>query len=422
MAIIWNNGPNAGKVLYEGLVLLVSVRTVRVMSDVWDNERYAEVWAGDRTEVVVLEDWGYIAKGGGWTQSSNEAEDGEWVPPTYQGSSGFFRKREEHFAATAEVDANPAIRAEVQAWRELNYLIENTRGRLSDAARVSLHKEVEVINGRKVPHGTGYEVTTRPLAGQFNTSVSLRNLAGQTWNWVNIENLKVVRPERYVEGEVACGICRRTFVSAIEAGMVGGKFPTGHCRDCQLTCVLAGKGNIRMPAGAVHPHHSAFSDLPLLAGTGEGEAFVRALFENPDDTTTWLIFADWLDEEAGQTERADALRVAILGEPKVKTKPIRKKDLKVTSWKELEAARLYGPRMFECIISGFPPTRHYDTVVVRVAFNSINKHTSKPTFVGVQSNDPNDELRYYDNDKKVKGALLRQCKAVLPPLEVAQPA
>jgi uncharacterized protein (TIGR02996 family) len=44
-----------------------------------------------------------------------------------------------------------------------------------------------------------------------------------------------------------------------------------------------------------------------LTGENERRAFLRALAANEDDTTTRLVFADWLDER-GEHEEADRMR------------------------------------------------------------------------------------------------------------------
>lgn len=47
-----------------------------------------------------------------------------------------------------------------------------------------------------------------------------------------------------------------------------------------------------------------------LENNPEEDAFYRAIRQNPCDKTTWLVFADWL-EERGESQRAELIRSVI---------------------------------------------------------------------------------------------------------------
>jgi uncharacterized protein (TIGR02996 family) len=410
MPITWFDGPDAGQVLYAGAVLTVGSRDVRVMSDVWDSERYATVWDGTAVRDVRLDAWAYVARDGGWTQEWEDAADHEFVRPSDSdplGGEGYWKKDQRHFQARAEVDATAEVRAAVAGWAAINELIQSTRDRLRRASVVGIHKEVEVWKGRKVPHGV-YEATCNPRQGQYGDFVHLRDRDGRAFSFVSVDNVRVVRPGRYVGVIVACQACRRTFDTAEAAGMEAGAWADATCGECRLAEVLDGHRDLTMPAWSAHCYYSPFRDQPALRGKGVGELMVRDIFAQPDDKDLWLIFCDWLEED-GQEERGRGLRLAILGQPKTRQKPIRKKDLKVTPWEVFHRAPDSSFSVFECVVSGFPADEDgNDQVVVRgipgrsPLFWLANSQETRPLLFGPQRRQP-------------RGTLLRQCKAVVVP-------
>lgn len=411
MSIQWASGPKAGQVEYAGAVLHVGTRTVRVMSDVWDDERYATVWDGEKVVDLILRDWAYEAVGGGWTKDEKNA-----VSRTVTNSYGSYETHDRHeFYPLATVDATEEVRAAVDAYERLNALISSTRDRLTHAGRISAQKEVEVYRGRKVPHGV-YETTCNVREGAYGSFVHLRDKDGTTHSFVSVDNMRVVRPVRYVEGEVACGCCRRTFVSAQAANMeVDRHWSDGHCGECRLNQVLDGHRDVPLPSTAPIQGFPAFKDRPALRGTGPGEGLVRAVFENPEDATAWLILCDWL-EDAGD-ERHIPLRAALGGTPRKKAAPIRKKDLKVSPWRLAEKHEVGGWTVYECVVTGFPPTKDFDRVVVRKIVGP--GRTWPMRFYGWKSDEGDfSEQNCHHPSREVSGTLLRQCKAVVPQLVV----
>ena len=151
-----------GTVTYEGAVLAVENRTVRIMSDVWAIEYYATVLEADGSTKVV-------------TLGNDE-----------------FR---EHMS-TAKVDAPQAViekwKAEVKAAQERALAEEIARDRAARAenfcSRIEAGRGVVVVRGRKVAIGTKGTVKI-VRGGNYGTSALIATVVKDVW--VNIGNLAV---------------------------------------------------------------------------------------------------------------------------------------------------------------------------------------------------------------------------------------
>ena len=151
-----------GTVTYEGAVLAVENRTVRIMSDVWAIEYYATVLEADGSTKVV-------------TLGNDE-----------------FR---EHMS-TAKVDAPQAViekwKAEVKAAQERALAEEIARDRAARAenfcSRIEAGRNVVVVRGRKVAIGTKGTVKI-VRGGNYGTSALIATVVKDVW--VNIGNLAV---------------------------------------------------------------------------------------------------------------------------------------------------------------------------------------------------------------------------------------
>ena len=151
-----------GTVTYEGAVLAVENRTVRIMSDVWAIEYYATVLEADGSTKVV-------------TLGNDE-----------------FR---EHMS-TAKVDAPQAViekwKAEVKAAQERALAEEIARDRAARAenfcSRIEAGRNVVVVRGRKVAIGTKGTVKI-VRGGNYGTSALIATVVADVW--VNIGNLAV---------------------------------------------------------------------------------------------------------------------------------------------------------------------------------------------------------------------------------------
>ena len=151
-----------GTVTYEGAVLAVESRTVRIMSDVWAIEYYATVIEADGVSKVV-------------TLGNDE-----------------FRE----YMSTAKVDAPQAVietwKAEVKGAQELALAEEIARDRAARAenfcSRIEAGRNVVVVRGRKVPVGTKGTVKI-VRGGNYGTSALIATVVKDVW--VNIGNLAV---------------------------------------------------------------------------------------------------------------------------------------------------------------------------------------------------------------------------------------
>lgn len=151
-----------GTVTYEGAVLAVESRTVRIMSDVWAIGYYATVIEADGSTKVV-------------TLGNDE-----------------FRE----YMSTATVDAPLAViekwKAEVKAAQERALAEEIARDRAARAenfcSRIEAGRNVVVVRGRKVPVGTKGTVKI-VRGGNYGTSALIATAVKDVW--VNIGNLAV---------------------------------------------------------------------------------------------------------------------------------------------------------------------------------------------------------------------------------------
>ena len=151
-----------GTVTYEGAVLAVENRTVRIMSDVWAIEYYATVIEADGVSKVV-------------TLGNDE-----------------FRE----YMSTATVDAPQAViekwKAEVKAAQERALAEEIARDRAARAenfcSRIEAGRNVVVVRGRKVAIGTKGTVKI-VRGGNYGTSALIATVVKDVW--VNIGNLAV---------------------------------------------------------------------------------------------------------------------------------------------------------------------------------------------------------------------------------------
>lgn len=151
-----------GTVTYEGAVLAVESRTVRIMSDVWAIGYYATVIEADGSTKVV-------------TLGNDE-----------------FRE----YMSTATVDAPQAAiekwKAEVKAAQERALAEEIARDRAARAenfcSRIEAGRNVVVVRGRKVPVGTKGTVKI-VRGGNYGTSALIATAVKDVW--VNIGNLAV---------------------------------------------------------------------------------------------------------------------------------------------------------------------------------------------------------------------------------------
>ena len=151
-----------GTVTYEGAVLAVESRTVRIMSDVWAIEYYATVIEADGVSKVV-------------TLGNDE-----------------FRE----YMSTATVDAPQAViekwKAEVKAAQERALAEEIARDRAARAenfcSRIEAGRNVVVVRGRKVAIGTKGTVKI-VRGGNYGTSALIATVVKDVW--VNIGNLAV---------------------------------------------------------------------------------------------------------------------------------------------------------------------------------------------------------------------------------------
>lgn len=79
-------------------------------------------------------------------------------------------------------------------------------------------------------------------------------------------------------------------------------------------CCLADSGMAKLSARALTKKLAASLGLPMPGeGTGRPEerAFLETVLANPADFATWLMYADWLDEQGGENaeQRARAIRL-----------------------------------------------------------------------------------------------------------------
>ncbi len=395
MAVVWNYGPKAGTVEHEGRVLSVGTRTVRVMSDVWDDERYYSAWDGEEVRDFKESHYSHVRPDGSFADDGYE----EGVKGTY-------------FWPTVTVDATEEVLEEVREWRRLNALAQRTQYTLRDACGFRPGREVVVTKGRKVPVGGGYEITAI-LRGYGDERVAnLRHTSGKHYTYVSTGNLEVVDPVRYVEGAVACSLCRREFAEAWGAGMVSEEWAQAWCKGCRLGKVLAGKADTRLPRAAKNPHHRAFQGLRPI--TGVGEEMVRAIFEEPEEMFHWLALSDWLMDD-DQGERGEALKVALVGKVKVKARPIRMKDLVFTPWEEHEE---FGPIFhYSSVVTGFPKQDGF--AAVKVHRHLLAAYSTLSTFEPLDSAGKSLGKPGYALTRD--GILRRQILAALPPLPPRTP-
>jgi hypothetical protein len=411
MAIYWNEGPQAGSILYEGCVLSTHSRERQIMSDVYDTEYYALVWNGHSVGTYVLSDWAYPKIGGGWTKFGEEAVKTERESFHYQDNkrvvSKYMGSDIRNFTPMVVIDATEEVRAAAAEWNQVNYAIQNTEANLRMAMDIQHGREVKVFKGKKVPLGV-YEVVNI-TEGNFGPQANLRDKAGNRYNYIALGNMVVNNPTQYVLGEATCRECRKTYDSAQKAGMEAGHYALAICKTCRDPMILAGRHEVPHPSWAKSQGCRLTQGLEGMVGTGLGEIFLRDIITNPEDTLTWMAWVDWLLET--YPERGEMTRLAIFGEEKIIRKPLRKKDLTATPW-ELVYKNNYGVRIFRSVITGIPEHEECKEIWAEISFCCVTQKIPAPTLHKHKDCEEGISVRYHN---LVKGTLLRVAKSALPP-------
>lgn len=181
MAITWKAGrdfdtdysttpaTHTPKSTYDGKVVGFHVdRSVRIMSDVWEDLHYAEVWDDS-------------------TQS---------IKRVHIGTTGW------DFEGAATVDASPEDMAKAHEYRVAQliktYHAENERrinSAVERATTVEKGKEIEVVRGRKVPIGTRGECFWMG-ENRWGVAVGIRLANGEA-AFTAITNVIVAQPDEY---------------------------------------------------------------------------------------------------------------------------------------------------------------------------------------------------------------------------------
>jgi hypothetical protein len=174
MAVRWKDGRNVET--YEGAVLAVTGRDVRVMSDVWDWVTYARVWDGETVREVPI---GYADMGGAFGEATVDA--------------------------TPEVLAAVAAAAEVAAAAAEKAARARTVARMVDEAEtVKVGREVTVVKGRKLKVGTAGRVFWLG-DGRFGMRAGLELATGERV-FTALTNLAVTNPDEFMDVEEAMGL------------------------------------------------------------------------------------------------------------------------------------------------------------------------------------------------------------------------
>jgi hypothetical protein len=173
MAVRWTDGRNAET--FEGAVLAVTGREVRIMSDVWDWVTYARVWDGTTVREVPI---GYADHGA---------------------------------RAEATVDATPEVLAAVAAAAKVAEAAAEKAARartvdrmVTEAETVKVGREVTVVRGRKVKVGTAGRVFWLGN-GRFGWRVGLELADGERV-FTALSNVEVAHPEEHMDVEEAMSL------------------------------------------------------------------------------------------------------------------------------------------------------------------------------------------------------------------------
>lgn len=189
MPLVWDNGDES----HAGLVVGGPyTRCVRVMSDIYSDENYAQVWNPDTKRVDE------VHIGGAFELNTRRAQ--VVVDATPEVLEAMAKQREEASAVSAKAAAAAevvAAKAEVLAPR---------KGRT-----------VQVVGGRKVPRGTKGVMFWQNDA-KSPTRIGMKD-ANDTTHWVDIRWCQAVYEDFPVGGEPACGwVAYRDALRAQEHG------------------------------------------------------------------------------------------------------------------------------------------------------------------------------------------------------------
>lgn len=340
MGITWHNGPKKGVTEYEG----------RVLQWEWN---YAVVWDGGQPKTTPTTDYAYPTQDGlGWTRT--------W----YEGSGPA-----QYFRASVTVDATKEVIEAANEWSRVSEIIEQTCEKYQVAASIGPNKLVKVFKGRKAPLGI-YKVASLRHS-RFGMCANLTAPCGRLYSYVSTRNMKVVEPERFIEGQVACHNCRTVFENWKSGRLRWRGVP--YCLSCEIELVANNKLEPPLPENHREWPESTSLLTPAAFRLPGEVAFIEAICENRGDKTDWLVYADWLGD-SGEYERERAIRL-MCGQENPKKIRYRSKDLKI---KEVLSPDGYT-RLFE--VTGFPPFKGVDTIRARAIGNDyawIESHDEVP--------------------------------------------
>ena len=196
MPLLWKDSDGNAWETHAGLVLGSTTRCTRVMSDIWSDEQYAQVWNPEHARVDE------VHVGGAFELNTRHAKVVVDAPPEVRAEVEA-RSAEACREAEAMLAADIAQREEARAKREV---LAPLKGRT-----------VAVVGGRKVKKGTTGAVfwTDSPTNP---ARVGVKDASGTT-HWVDARWCEAVYADFPVGGAPACGwVAYRNALRAQEEG------------------------------------------------------------------------------------------------------------------------------------------------------------------------------------------------------------
>ena len=214
-------------------------------------------------------------------------------------------------------------RIELESRREMahNNGVNGTIRRFDDAHKPTVGTTVHVIAGRKVPLG-GIYLVREYASGSFGryvniTSKDLKSADFKSYSYVSDENVEVVNPDIT---DPYCSACRERLAGWIENGFTKCRSNGNHlpvCGKCSPALIVSGEMEMATP----------FRGMEFWKFFPGEEAFAEALCLVPGDQCTWLVFADFVEENS-QDDNFGVIRSEVI---RTCVRPIKKTKQKKTA-------------------------------------------------------------------------------------------
>jgi uncharacterized protein (TIGR02996 family) len=195
--------------------------------------------------------------------------------------------------AVVTVDATKPILAKAAKYRKYRKLVKHTRNQMTLSRTPNA--------GKMVRYGDKVGLVTHYQGGRCRVEIDSKSVL------VDSSHVQVIEPEQYMQGKLVCSLCYSTTNKKSILWVLVRGVTHATCLKCYTSHVLEGNAHIRIGSRVRHP--AEFITPPGNQDDFE-DGFLRAIAQNQDNTTDWLIYADYLEERGWpmDTQRAELIR------------------------------------------------------------------------------------------------------------------